>query len=346
MQSASERAKSPNLIDLAMTSCCILAYDFHSPFMKLSFLIASLTLGSFIVVTGLAQNTGPAPTPPGAPVSPIAAELKDLVSRVSVKINTGERSEAQLAPEIAEFDSLLAKHPEKNEETAQVAVMKAMLYLQVLNDEARGRELLAALKTDFPDTQIAANVDRMLEQLDRASATKAASAALVGKPAPELHFNWSSLDGVKTLSDLKGKVVVLDFWATWCGPCIASFPQLREHVEQFKDAPVAFLGVTSIQGFVANMGERIDTKDDPAKEMALMKDFMKAKDMTWDVVFSEEEVFNPDYGIQGIPHLAIVAPDGTIRHTGLHPGDKSADVAGKIEALLKEFKLSTPAAKS
>jgi thiol-disulfide isomerase/thioredoxin len=314
--------------------------------MKITSLTAGLVLGLFIAVTSPAQNPAPTATSPSAPESAITLALKDLVGRVSAKINAGERSAPQLAPEIAEFDALLAKYPEKNDETAQVAVMKAMLYLQVLNDETKGRELLVALKTDFPGTQIAANVDRMLEQIDRAKAAKAAAAALVGKPAPELHFKWSSLEGVKTLSELKGKVVVLDFWATWCGPCIASFPQLREHVEQFKDAPVVFLGVTSIQGFVANMGERIDTKNDPAREMALMKDFMKAKDMTWDVVFSEEEVFNPDYGIQGIPHLAIVAPDGTIRHTALHPGDKSADVAGKIEALLKEFKLAGSAAKS
>ena len=64
--------------------------------------------------------------------------------------------------------------------------------------------------------------------------------------------------------------------------------------------------------------------------------------MTWDVAFSEEEVFNPDYAVTCIPYLAIGAPDGTVRHTGIHPADKQADIAGKIAAILKEFDLPVP----
>ena len=314
--------------------------------MKLTSLLASCTLGFLLALSAVAQPAPAASAAPKAPDSPAITELKDLVARVSAKLRAGDTTEAKLAPELAEFDALLAKYPEKNDDTAQIALMKGMLYVQVLNDEKKGMELITAVKRDYPGTKPAGLVDRLLEQQERANAAKAASAALIGQPAPELHFNWSSAEGLKTLSDLKGKVVVLDFWATWCGPCLSSFPQIREHVARFKDVPVKFLGVTSVQGFIANMGPRIDTKGDPEKEMSLMPEFMKAKEMTWDVVFSEEAVFNPDYGIQGIPFLAIIAPDGTVRHAGLHPGDPSADVAGKIEAILKEFKLPVPAEKS
>jgi hypothetical protein len=78
--------------------------------------------------------------------------------------------------------------------------------------------------------------------------------------------------------------------------------------------------------------------------MALMTDFIKAKEITWDVAFSQEQVFNPDYGIEGIPFVAIIAPDGTVRHAGLHPADPASDITGKVEAILKEFKLPVPKA--
>jgi len=306
-------------------------------------MLTALLLGLSILSRATAQEAAPAaPAAPSPAEAAILDELKVIIAEVSEKMRAGPATAESLAPDIAKFDALLAKHPEKNDTTARVAVMKAMLYLQVLNDQAKGRELLLAIKTDYPGTEAAPLVDKILAQLDAGANAKATLAALTGKPAPELNFTWASKEGLKKLSDLKGKVVVLDFWATWCGPCLRSFPQIRTHVEHFKDSPVAFVGVTSIQGFIANMGERIDTQDNPTKEIELLGQFKKEKQMTWDIAVSEEPVFNPAYGIEGIPYLAIIAPDGTVRFAGIHPGDESADVSGKIVAILKEFNLATP----
>lgn len=160
---------------------------------------------------------------------------------------------------------------------------------------------------------------------------------IVGDPAPDLRIaEWIRGEPVEKFE--AGRAYAIEFWATWCGPCIATFPEMRTLTEHYKDAAVVVLGVTSLQGYVSGLvPARIDTRDNPAKEIELTAEFIKAKKMTWPVVISDQRVFNPDYGVRGIPHLAIIAPDGTVRHNGLHPGMPHAQKLELIDEILKEF---------
>ncbi|MGD9691209.1 MAG: redoxin family protein [Phycisphaerales bacterium] len=191
------------------------------------------------------------------------------------------------------------------------------------------------------DGKVAERLARTTEFLNGAFA----KGTLVGNVSPELTIEWSSDPAIKSLADLKGKVVVLDFWATWCGPCIRSFPNVRDLVSHYEGYPVAVVGVTSIQGkHYPKGGTPVDCTGDPAKEHSLMPELMKDHEMTWPVVFTKQNVFNPDYGINGIPHVAILDPNGVVRFRGMHPASDAADKHTKIDGLLKEFNLPAPPA--
>jgi thiol-disulfide isomerase/thioredoxin len=273
-------------------------------------------------------------------LSPAASALQAITDRMVAAIRAGEELDPAFGTELATLrEKYAASDPEV---VAEIALTQAAVAMRIEGMESA----LAAFRdvtANFPDSRAAAVAARQIGMMEERIAADQRAADFVGSEAPELDFTWVSEGEAQTLSDLRGKVVVLDFWATWCGPCVRSFPQVRELTDHYADSDVAVVGVTSLQGQVHGLEDSpINTRDDSAKEHLLMNDYMSKYDINWTVVFTEQKVFNDDYGVRGIPHMAIIAPDGTVRHSGLHPAMPHAEKVAMVDAILAEFDLPLP----
>ena len=126
------------------------------------------------------------------------------------------------------------------------------------------------------------------------------------------------------MKGLKGKVVVIDFWATWCGPCVAELPTMKKLYAEYKDKGVEFIGV-SLDNKVGGLDK--------------LKAFVTKEGIAWPQYFQgdgSDSKFSVSWGINSIPTVFLVDQEGKLF---------SVEARGKLETMIPEL-LNRPVPKA
>jgi thiol-disulfide isomerase/thioredoxin len=141
--------------------------------------------------------------------------------------------------------------------------------------------------------------------------------AAIGKPF-DLEFTDAITGSPVSMKALKGKVVVIDFWATWCGPCVAAMPHMKELYAKYHGQSVEFIGVSL---------------DKPKEEGGLdrLKSFVKEHEIRWPQYYmgnAWDSEFSKSWGINAIPAVFVVDTQGNLYSVAAH---------GKLDEMIPEL---------
>ncbi len=200
---------------------------------------------------------------------------------------------------------------------------------------------LRALALSLPSGNLYKLAMRRLLQLDptidpfKLSDTPAEAAAA---PPEILVDEWIDQKPTK-LSDLRGQVVLLDFWAPWCGPCRVTFPRLQKWHQSYKDKGLVILGVTNFFGDAE--GKELTR----AQELDYLRTFKKTFRLPYGFAVADSEDNDRNYGISSIPTTFLIDRRGVVRFISIGSSEQENAALNKmIKKLIDEPGPGTDAA--
>ncbi|MEE4277484.1 MAG: TlpA disulfide reductase family protein [Halieaceae bacterium] len=146
------------------------------------------------------------------------------------------------------------------------------------------------------------------------TASPAWTEARVSAPAPS--FALPGPDGsTRSLADYSGDIVYVDFWASWCGPCLKSFPVMEALHQRYADQGLSIVAI--------NVDQRREDADA----------FLSAREASFAVLFDDAGVTPQQFGVKGMPTSFLIDREGLVRH--IHQGFRKSD-GEAIERLIQE----------
>jgi thiol-disulfide isomerase/thioredoxin len=174
----------------------------------------------------------------------------------------------------------------------------------------------------------AAKVENLFEGLADAAAEEEAPHALIGQPAPP--FKTVGLDDkpIDLAAHVGKDIVMLDFWATWCGPCVEAMPKVDGVAKKFADRGLVFYAV--------NVQEDIET----------IKEFLKTSELEVPVAMDADGKITESYGVSGIPQTVLIGKDGKVQVVHIGYSDSLGEhLSQQVEDLLAGKDLAAEALK-
>jgi thiol-disulfide isomerase/thioredoxin len=241
---------------------------------------------------------------PAADTNTPAAELGALMTQIRAKVEQGKTNESDFAPELKSFDTILAKHKgEKTDDVAGFLRLKAQLYFEIFQKRDQAIELVQQLKRDFPQTELGKQADETIDEFKRA--------ILLGAKFPD--FTEKDLDGKPlSIAKYKGKVVLVDFWATWCGPCVAELPNVLKAYDDYHAKGFEIVGIS------------LDSDEQKTRA------FLKERKMAWPQYFDGKGWDNKlavQYGVHAIPATYLLDAEGKVIGRDLRGDDLTQSLA-------------------